>query len=1326
VTPTEHTANPASTSKTGFFAVLGGLLRVKGSAARMPIFLAMMLFALLALSATPAFAVKQYVPGVSFGSAGSGAGQFTEPVGVAVNDSTNPIATAKEDVYVVDKGNNRIERFNSTGTSFEGQFNGSGKFEVKGKKETGTVAPSGQFSAPEGIAVDNSGKSALEDPSVEDVYVVDTGHDVVDKFSATGEYLGELKEIEGASGGIKGVAVDPSGNVWVYSSNGQAVEFNDEGVYVAGSSFNTGKSVNPGLAVDSLGQLYIITEAPVVRRITPPEPEGVTIDNANGVSGVATDQATGEVYVDHGNVVSRFGPSGEPLLEQFGSGHITDGAGLAVAQAGARVYVADPGASRVDSFNFLSFPTVTAPSAVEVSNTVETLSGTVEPEGEAVTECRFEYGLVKAEPGHYEHSVLCAQAPESITGVSANVSQTVSGLTPAATYHFRLDVSNENGTGNSPDATFTLFPVVGGESFSGVSSSSAVLHAAVEPGGVPTSYYFEYGPGVGYGFVTPVESAGAGVGGVSVLATVEGLSPGTTYHFRVVASSIDGTLRGADSVFSTFPVGLLGLPDGRGYELVSSLGNGDATVVPERGGRAAADGGTVTYAGQSPLAGGNGCGEYHNNGTSVGDSCGDNQYLASRAGSGWGAVDIQPEGIKSAVYHGFPSGLTVGFLTSEVPLVSGAPSETALYSRQSATGSIDLLAPGATYAASTPDGSHVLASSGGSLYEIAGATRGQVNVLPEGPEGGSAPHAEFGGPGPDLSNLISSDGSRVIWTDLESGPEKGRIFVREHALSGGGTVPVSEGEALFWTATADGRYVFYTELGNLYRFDVETEERALLSSDAPTAAGTANLSAATGTAHFPGEESTNILTNVDTTSGAFAVGQEIVLLVGGEPDRSDYSPGTVITAIGSSGELKLSKGVSDFGNEPLVISAGSREVTSLNTTTGHFLPGEELRGRGVPQGTKIEEVTPTALKLSVTVTVNATDVEVFTGGPRVVGVLGTSSDGSYVYFAAGAALAPGAGAQECAPATEAEEPNNHCNVYVLHDGEAPRLVAVVTAHDGEAGGGDWFPFVGSHSSFVSGDGRVLVFKSIEDLTGFDSLGDQEVYRYEYGVGLTCVSCNLSGVPTVHGEPYQFDAELPNSGKADFAPRDLSVSGGRVFFRTVEGLVPQDENGRQDVYEWERAGEGTCAVGGASYSASSGGCLFVLSGGTSTDESYFLDASENGDDAFIETRADLLPQDKGEVYELYDVRVGATPPPAEPQCTGAGCQGVPAAPPIFSTPASATITGVDGFPPAASKVIKKKTVKCVKGKTLKHGKCVKQKKSKKTKTKRASHDRRPSR
>jgi hypothetical protein len=177
----------------------------------------------------------------------------------------------------------------------------------------------------------------------------------------------------------------------------------------------------------------------------------------------------------------------------------------------------------------------------------------------------------------------------------------------------------------------------------------------------------------------------------------------------------------------------------------------------------------------------------------------------------------------------------------------------------------------------------------------------------------------------------------------------------------------------------------------------------------------------------------------------------------------------------------------------------------------------------------------------------------------------------------------------------------------------------------------------------------------------------------------------------------------------------------VFFDSAVALVPQDTNDVRDVYEWERDGSGSCRE--------SPGCQYLLSGGANASESFLLDASANGSDVFFGSRAQLVREDNDEDFNVYDARIGGVQPVSPPACTGAGCQGVPPAPPIFATPSSVTFNGTGNFPPTAPVVVKhpvkKKAAKCAKGKTRdKHGQCIKNKKSKKAKkTKRAGNDRR---
>src|SRR6202453_1067213 len=229
------------------------------------------------LYGAPAQALEVHKLQGSFGSAGAGPGQFDGPAWMAVNDSTNAMTEpAAGDVYVVDRGNNRVERFSSTG-AYLGQFNGSGTYEDEEeavKVKTGAAAPMGAFSGPTEIAVDDSGSPL--DPSAGDVYVVDREHAVIDKFSSEGAYLGQLTGTPTCtaqnpckSGGpfeagntsarsLYGVAVDPNGTLWVSTNKGPIYSFSDALVNQYQSERETvSGSAAEGLAVDAEDNLYI-------------------------------------------------------------------------------------------------------------------------------------------------------------------------------------------------------------------------------------------------------------------------------------------------------------------------------------------------------------------------------------------------------------------------------------------------------------------------------------------------------------------------------------------------------------------------------------------------------------------------------------------------------------------------------------------------------------------------------------------------------------------------------------------------------------------------------------------------------------------------------------------------------------------------------------------------------------------------------------------------------------------------------------------------------------------------------------------------------------
>ncbi|MBK7173456.1 MAG: fibronectin type III domain-containing protein [Bacteroidales bacterium] len=82
-----------------------------------------------------------------------------------------------------------------------------------------------------------------------------------------------------------------------------------------------------------------------------------------------------------------------------------------------------------------------------------------------------------------------------------------------------------------------------------ITSTSATLNGTVNPSGLATTYYFQYGTTTSYGSVTSTISAGSGTSAVTVSANISGLITGQTYHFRLVATNTDGTSNGSDLTF---------------------------------------------------------------------------------------------------------------------------------------------------------------------------------------------------------------------------------------------------------------------------------------------------------------------------------------------------------------------------------------------------------------------------------------------------------------------------------------------------------------------------------------------------------------------------------------------------------------------------------------------------------------------------------------------------------------------------------------------------------------------------------------------------------
>jgi hypothetical protein len=136
-----------------------------------------------------------------------------------------------------------------------------------------------------------------------------------------------------------------------------------------------------------------------------------------------------------------------------------------------------------------------------------------------------------------------------------HVNADLHGLEPGATYHYRLVASSDRGTIRGPDRVFTApatrRPHVVTEEASRIGPASAKLEGRLNPLGLPTYCYFEYGRDAAFGERTPLEYAGLGITTRTVLATLGGLAPATRYRYRLVALNGSGTARGAVRSFTT-------------------------------------------------------------------------------------------------------------------------------------------------------------------------------------------------------------------------------------------------------------------------------------------------------------------------------------------------------------------------------------------------------------------------------------------------------------------------------------------------------------------------------------------------------------------------------------------------------------------------------------------------------------------------------------------------------------------------------------------------------------------------------------------------------
>jgi hypothetical protein len=921
------------------------------------------------------------------------------------------------------------------------------------------------------------------------------------------------------------------------------------------------------------------------------------------------------------------------------------------------VFASDELDGKVRVMQFVERPEAVTGGASDQTGTSARVGGSVNPLGIAVNSCVFEYGTAGL-----EHSQPCEEPDAVEVGagtVPVAVHAELSGLEEDKLYRYRLRAGNALfGTEAGLEATFGP-PQVEGQSVSDVTAGCARLGAQIDPESSATTYRFEYGASEAYGLSTSPRPAGGGPTTVGVSEVLCGLAAGTTYHFRVLASNASGeTEGGKDVAFTTLslaPGGLLGLPDGRVYELVSPPGSPDAEVyVPEVNGSQAF---TRAFGSQAPFhatAGGDGVvfagspsgTEASGNEGTTGE--GGNVYLARRCvGSercpwnGWEAMDVQPPGSVTADYEAFTGGLLTGFLNAEDP----SP--------------LSPLAPGGGYDV---------------LYSHEPGSESYVPLFTSMP--GHRSNGEFGTVGFEYLNRepVAFAGSAETAGGGED-PTGGGLFEANDALLPGGGKLEKELEGDVEREVAekvDGNYLYDSVGGRLSLVDVMPSGRVAQDAwfGAPNSTGNQedppdfdHVISMDGSRVFWSDSTGEIFLRENPTQPQSPLGAKDACTV----------PADACTIPVSAGPARYWTATRD-GSYAFYVEAG--ELYRFDAVSG-----------------KSEALASTGLKGE---------------GAAVAGVIGASENGEKVYFIADGELA--AGAVKGAPNLYLYDGAGVTLVATLEANDLSNTW--FSGAENGRGTGDFFgdlqPAPGKRTAEVTPDGGAVVFMSQARLNtvnfpeGYDNegcksggigavkaVGCAEVYVYEAGSGegggLFCVSCAPGGAPPAVHDPNApvLASFVPVSWSSTYMMRWVSAGGGRVFFDSYEPLVGRDSNGTLDVYEWERDGEGSCGE--------STGCVYLLSGGVGAQDnaSYLVDASESGGDVFIASRSQLLAQNESELVEnenmkLYDARVGGIAVLAPSECGRAGCPRTPSTPPVFAAPASETLPGGAGnFPPPAA-------------------------------------------
>ncbi|WP_445151687.1 hypothetical protein [Baekduia sp. Peel2402] len=534
-----------------------------------------------------------YLPGATFGSGGTGAS--AQHTGVAVEQSTGNIFLAEQvsqavSVYAPDgsAGGTFLTTVHTSPQNFPQEVavdpaNGSlyvganSFFGTALEKYVSDGAPTPAYTVdpafvpsllsppvPNGLAVD---------PVSHDLLMADAGTVRVARVSAAdGSLISSFDGADSAGGVFQNpgaVAVGPTGTIYVVDNGSRVERFASGGTSLGALSVGSGSDVT-GVAVNPLSGDVVVA---------------INRQNQTYLKGFTSGGT--ELFM------TRF-----PTLKEV--------RGLAWDGGSDRIYVATNGGGAADTFVPADQPGVDAPVVSAVTGTSAHLAAEVAGAGQS-TVARFEYCPATAACGDYPVSdpnpsgnPWVRLADHSVTG-TATIEDDLP-VTPSNSWRVRVSADSTYANGVVTDSTSSTVsfdsalapPNVQTGAAASITTSSAELTGTIDTYGGQTTYHFEYGPTTAYGSRVPAgDESPAGMSRTPrvVSRPTSGLAPGTTYHFRLVATNVAGTTNGPDRTFVTAATP----PPARGYEQVTPVDKKGGVINSRLGFQAAADGSAVSY-----------------------------------------------------------------------------------------------------------------------------------------------------------------------------------------------------------------------------------------------------------------------------------------------------------------------------------------------------------------------------------------------------------------------------------------------------------------------------------------------------------------------------------------------------------------------------------------------------------------------------------------------------------------------------------------------------------------------------------------------------------